>query len=347
MRGPSVLAVWLVVVLSAGCFGGSEPRDRAETPAPAADPPPVIPGVWFLTENLTLSADEPQGERPGARVPLAWSYAEYYTGAPPPVWQGPPAEGPVRILSARAEVYFSARQEAIDPGQRPTLVAWFGAGDSVVAHAEATGPQVIARDEVVNVSFEFVLPAGGLVVEPGESFELHLGSFYADAGVMTAGRRVQVIVGSLLTPSHLAIVAEPVSLASASERALSEETGSLRGDACSTTPLPAAAESEATFPVVVPASASGVRLRLVAERLAGSFDVDVELRGADDAVFAAGVSPGGSEALDLFATNLAAAPSGSWTARVSACGEQASDFTLTVIVLQPLRAEEADASTPA
>lgn len=341
-------------LLLAGCAGSPEDAPEAVTEIPGdgpsetdepqdgpSEPVPVeeygVPGTLYLRGDGGTSEEAPAGDEP-QRVPFGNPWASLLQGGEFPAWRGPAAAGDYLITSATFTFFVTSEGASVAaaPGGEglPEFFLWFGPEDAPMGGGTARAPDVIVKDQVVEVSVDLNVPAGGQVLRAGEVPFLMIGATYWQDD---SASRVVLLTEAASTPSRVDLVAEPVVLPAEGEHVpVLDEAGSLRGDACQAPPTEG---SFADFPVEIPATAVGFHAELARTGgTPGLPDLDLHVFDANGNFITSGHTPKGDEIVRLHVPNLEAAGRGTWTLHVRSCAAQNADFTLKAWAVTPVAA---------
>lgn len=201
------LSVIVAAVLAfSGCleshFGADDPQ-----PSPSPEPEPELRQL-FLKPDRALSSQSPESDQP-VKEHVGPTHAAFAT-EDLEVHQSGSQPG-YRIVRAVAQVYYSADETTAStfpaPGSVSTtrhFVLWLGAGDLYNALATVTGPPQIPAGTTLSQQVEFSLPAGGLIVAPGEHLRLLVAPLMANDG-----SNVHWLIDHSHTPSRIEFDAFP------------------------------------------------------------------------------------------------------------------------------------------
>ncbi len=292
----------------------------------ASTPDFELPSTLYLHADGGLTATAATEDA----VNLDWSWTEWFGGDMPPVWTGPSYPGAYVITEASATIQYRANSNLVHSDTRPPFTIWFGAGDSIVEHAFAPGPNPWMADDVQTITFDIdSLPVGGLVVPAGERPVLYVGTYYPDGDDQST---VSVLTGGS-DASRLDWTAEPIYLPPARAETALDENGLLQGGRCVGDVNPGDAAMD-TYEFRVDDDVIGLDVRLERESGAGiGPDLDFGVRGPSGDRIGGAAGPASPEALHLRLPNMEAIGSGTWSVYVYNCQQQASSYDLRVDVL--------------
>ncbi len=284
--------------------------------------------VRYLTPEGGFTSEAPTGEP--ARMPMSWSWTEWLQGVAPPTWYTANDEVPMLITAANVTYYAGTDHPLPGHDLRPEFTAWWGVNDGYVTHTFHPGPDVFGPGDVAEVTMEFDIPAGGLVVTPGDHQSLRIASYYADADGLDT---VDLLLAGESAPSRIAFTARPITWPSAAmgreDLVVNVEDGMVNGGRCAA-PLNPTGAAMQTYPFEVPEDA--ILLSVFVDRRGGQGgpDIDFALRNASGDRIASGQGSGGTEHVTLYWPNLAAGGPGTWTLEVYACTPQHGRFEALV-----------------
>lgn len=261
-------------------------------------------------------------------VPIAWSWGEWFRGDPAPRWDGPGFDEAIVITAAQVTIAYETMVPLTHTQTRPSFTIWFGAGDSVIEHAFADGPDIWLPGDIQTITFDVDdLPAGGLVVERGDRAFVEVGTYYPDG---SGTDNVWIHVGQ--DASRMDLTYHPVRLPDVDGITVLDDQVDLAGGRC-VAPLNPDDMALATYTFDVPEQAKG--LDIVAARVAGvgGQDMDFGIMDAAGQTVAHAAGSGSTEAVHLRAPNLEAAERGAWTLTVYNCQPQAATHDVTVQLL--------------
>ncbi len=319
---PAVLLLAIAVVLS-GCTtsGDSTMEDNDSMDLALAD-------TWYLAQDGRLTGQAPEA----AAFGLDWSLGEWSAGIMPPLWTGPAAIEPYVITSANVTITYRADANTAHSDTRPPFTIWFGAGDSIIEHAFAAGPNPFSEGDTQTITFPVDdLPAGGLVVEADEAPILYVGSYYGDG-------EDQGTVSILFGEAHSFVEwsGHTVELPEAMAVEAIDETIELQGGRC-LAPLNPASTAQQEFTFEVTEDMVGIDV-LVTRESGDGFGPDMDFfllsPDGDDIAHAAG--PSSPESVHLRLPNMEAVGPGTWTLGVYNCQPQAATYNVQLSTLAPL-----------
>lgn len=317
----ALLALFLVPAL-AGCLSDDAAPNTGENAADATQYPPA---TLFL-DHAGLASESPDE----SVHTLGWSLTEWVGGVIAPEWIGSGATNAYVIEHATATIVYETLVPLAHTDTRPPFTIWFGAGDSIIEHAFMDGPNPWLPGDVQTITFDIdSLPAGGLVVAPGEMPVLRVGSYYTDNSALGA---VQVHLGP--DASRVDWHIRPLALPETTPDAPIVMEESLLGGRC-VAPLniEGSAQYEQTFEV--DSTVVGIDAKLT--RLGGigaGPDLDFFLMDATGADIAHAAGSAAPEAIHLRAPNMDATEDGTWAVAVYNCQPQSSDFRLELTLLR-------------
>lgn len=316
MDRAAVLAL-LAALVAAGCAG-----------APTA----VVDGAghegraFVLDSDMALAADAAVGA-----VPLGWGWRQWLDGVTAPAWTSPPATAPYVVEMATATIVYEATQPVNTLGARPEWTVWFGVEKAIADHGFQPGSPALAPGARETATFELGLPAGGLVVAPGERLVLHVGSYYDDDAQRNA---ISVVTGP--DASRLELVVLPLARLPDSRTSVeTADTVELTGGRC--LGLDPASDTDMAWLDVVADPAQGrlVGIDVAVDHTGGNGppDVDFVLLDANGEVAGYAAGSAGIERLRLRAPNLeGAAPDAAWQLGVYACTPQRANADVRVLM---------------
>jgi hypothetical protein len=284
-----------------------------------------VASTWFLNDDGELASKVPTESAQS----LDWSLGEWAEGTLPPLWTGPVASQPYVITVANVTIQYRADATTGHSDSRPPFTIWFGAGDSLIEHAFAAGPNPFEEGDIQTITFEVdSLPLGGLVVEKGVSPILHVGSYYGDGQDQAT---VSVLFGA--ESSHVKWSGQTLNLPETNAATVVDESAQLNGGRCVVQlNIENSAQHQYIFEVgseIVGIDASLVRVS--GEGLGPDMDFFLISPEGEDVAHAAG--PSTPEALHLRQPNLEASGPGTWTVAVYNCQPQTSTYELKVDLL--------------
>lgn len=320
------LILALLAASLAGCLSGAD--DAPEDAQNGSNDDSSMPLTLYLDASGALVRDVPEA---GTRV-LDWSWGEWFEGTTAPAWTAPASEQAYVIEQATVTIQYETSQPNVHTDTRPPFTIWFGAGDSIIEHAFAAGPNPWLPGATQTITFEVdSLPHGGLVVLPGTEPILHVGHYYN-------GGQGQGLVSAVLGGENAARIdwhVRPIDLPATESTSLLDESGDLLGGRC-VAPLNIDGSAQADFTIDVPENAVGIDAVLTrADGTGLGPDLDFyfsNLDGEDVAHAAGSASP---EAIRLRSVNLDAIGPGTWGVHLYNCQPQTSTYHIQVDVLTP------------
>lgn len=335
MRARALLVAGLIVL--SGCLGSQtpeQPGNRTQPQVSVEEDVQALPTL-FLTQGMTLTRQAPEGDEPN-RIPMGNFYANWTMGSEQPTWTGPTTRTAYRITSVHLTFWYTSNQATATTGPQdqgfPEFVVYFGTERAPMAWASLEGPDLVRSEDVVKASGKLALPAGGLVLPAGVRPIVKIAPVQAQGD--RAGELV-LLVNSTETASRAMLEGEPISLPPSTASEAFNTTGVLAGSAYVTGPQEGATSANHT--VEVPAGSLGLTARLTRVQGAGVADIDLELIGPDGEVKARSVTPEDDEGLALYAPNVDAIGTGTWTLRVVNYGNAAVQYRLAAHLLEPVQ----------
>ncbi len=314
---PTIIQVFLVTLL-AGCLGGGQQA------LDAIPKPPPVPLNGTAMEYLDASGgftDTPPEEE--SMVPLNWGCLQHPLGEAPPVWSSGQKETAYIVTAARIHYRAVAEVNTVACAARSEWTGWFGAANAVISHVSMDGPDVLEAGTPHDVTLEFQLPPGGLVVAPGERITLRLASYY--------NNELGAVHVALGPETRLELDWQTTDWEPGVAGAVTTHTGSIAGAACLGNLIEPHAPGIHTYTHEVDENTHGLDIEL--ERIGsgpGPQDLDFLVYAPNGSIVAGGESPLGNEALHLRQPNLAVTGIGEYAIVVFVCNPQVANYTLIV-----------------
>lgn len=325
---PLVLAIAL---LAAGCVGSAP--DSANQVASQAD---GTSGAWanqtlYLTGDMGTSGAEPTGEP--ERVPAGNFYTAWTAGEEQPTWQGSTTETGLHISEAKLTFFYTAESATATTGPQgegfPEFVVYVGTEAAPRGWASVEGPDVVQNGEQVRVEANLSLPAGGLVLPAGVEPVVKLAPVQGQGS--QENTRIEFLVNGTETPSRAELTARTMDVEESRATEVVDGGGTLAGSAYATGS--GGETSSAEHEVQIEDRHVGLVASLERVQGAGVADIDLQLVGPDGEVRAQSVTPEDDEGLALYAANVEAIGTGTWTLRVVNYGNAAVEYDLTADAL--------------
>jgi hypothetical protein len=334
MRRLALVAAIVGLALVAGCIGAETDADvDSQSDTTGASDEARAPQTLYLHGEDELAAREPAGEPD--RAPFGSFYTAWANGDEQPTWTSEALDQGLHVTEVELAFFYTAETAVATTGPQeqgfPEFVVYLGTAEAPMAWASVEGPDVVREGEVVELTAELNMPAGGIVLPAGSEPIVKLSPVQGQGSA--EGTRIVFLANGTDTPARAELEAEPIALDGAGVETVVEQVGTLAGSAYA---LGADEQTTAdSYEIEVPEATSGLAAQLERVDGAGIADIDLELLDGDGEVVARSVTPEAQEGLALREPNVDAIGEGPWTLRVVNYGNAAVEYALTAQRLAP------------